>query len=65
MNASEFRELLIRAISGDKKAIEEILCMYMPLINQYSVVDGRVDQDLKQSIMLHIILSIRRFRLEY
>lgn len=65
MNANEFRELLICAIAGEQKAIEEILCMYMPLINQYSVVDGRVDQDLKQSIMLHIILSIRRFRLEY
>ena len=61
MNASEFRELLIRAIAGDKKAIEEILLMYMPLINRYSVVDGMVDLDLKQEIMLHISLNIDKF----
>ena len=61
MNASEFRELLIRAIVGDKKAIEEILWMYMPLINRYSVVDGVVDLDLKQEIMLHISLNIGKF----
>ena len=63
MNANEFRELLTRAISGDKKAIEEILCMYMPLINRYSVVDGKVDQDLKQNIMLHIYLCISKFKI--
>lgn len=61
MNANEFRELLIRAIAGDKKAIEEILFMYMPLINRYSVVDGVVDLDLKQEIMLHISLNIGKF----
>lgn len=63
MNANEFRELLICAIAGEQKAIEEILCMYMPLINQYSVVDGRVDQDLKQNIMLHIYLCISKFKI--
>lgn len=61
MNASEFRKLLSCAIVGDKKAIEEILCMYMPLINRYSVVDGMVDLDLKQEIMLHISLNIYKF----
>ncbi len=63
MNANEFRELLTRAIVGDKKAIEEILCMYMPLINRYSVVDGKVDQDLKQNIMLHVYLCISKFKI--
>lgn len=63
MNASEFRKLLSCAIVGDKKAIEEILCMYMPLINRYSVVDGKVDQDLKQNIMLHIYLCISKFKI--
>ena len=63
MDASEFRELLICAIAGDRNAIEEILCMYMPLINRYSVVDGKVDQDLKQNIMLHIYLCISKFKI--
>lgn len=62
MNANEFRELLIRAIAGDKKAIEEILFMYMPLINRYSVVDGMVDLDLKQELIMHVFLNIKKFK---
>lgn len=61
MTSGEFRELLIRAVSGDHAAVEEILLLYMPLINRYSVIDGRLDEDCRQYILIHIALNIGKF----
>ena len=61
MAPREFRELLIRAVSGGHAAVEEILLLYMPLINRYSVIDGRLDEDCRQYILIHIALNIGKF----
>ncbi|WP_354004218.1 helix-turn-helix domain-containing protein [Allofournierella massiliensis] len=61
MTAHEFRALLQRAISGDNSAIELILLMYMPIINRYSVIDGKFDDDCRQYILMHISLNLRKF----
>lgn len=61
MTPGEFRELLIRAVSGDHAAVEEILLLYMPLINRYSVIDGKFDDDCRQYILLHIVISLKKF----
>lgn len=61
MIPGEFRELLIRAVSGDHAAVEEILLLYLPLINRYSVIDGRLDEDCRQYILIHIALNIGKF----
>ena len=63
MNTSEFRWILERAISGDKKAVEAILLLYMPLINKHSYINGILDEDLKQTILLHIIRNISNFKI--
>ena len=57
----EFRELLQRAVEGDYDAVEQILILYMPLINRYSMIDGQLDEDCRQYILIRITLSISQF----
>ena len=63
MNAHEFRDTLERALSGDRTALDTILLLYMPLINRYSRIDGELDEDLRQYILLHIIMKIGEFKI--
>lgn len=63
MNSHEFRDTLERALSGDRTALETILLLYMPLINRYSRIDGELDEDLRQYILLHIIIKIGEFKI--
>lgn len=63
MNAHEFRDTLERALSGDRMALEAILLLYMPLISRYSRIDGELDEDLRQYILLHIIMKIGEFKI--
>lgn len=61
MNREEFRLTLLEAVSGSHEALEEILELYAPLINRYSLVNGRLDEDLRQYILIHIALNISKF----
>lgn len=59
MTNEQFRELLIKAQAGDNEAMTDILEMYMPLINKHSYVNGKLDEDLRQNIILEILRSIK------
>lgn len=59
MTNEQFRELLIKAQAGDNEAMADILEMYMPLINKHSYVNGKLDEDLRQNIILEILKSIK------
>ena len=59
MTNEKFREMLIKAQSGDNEAMTDILEMYMPLINKHSYVNGRLDEDLRQNIILEILKGIK------
>lgn len=59
MSNEQFREILIRAQSGDNEAMTDILEMYMPLINKHSYVNGKLDEDLRQNILMEIVKSIK------
>lgn len=61
MKASEFRALLQLAISGERTAVEALISLYMPLINRYSVIGGKFDDDCRQYILLHIVISLKKF----
>ena len=61
MTNEKFRELLIRAQTGDNEAMTDILEQYMPLINKYSFIKGKLDEDLRQNILLEIVKSIKKF----
>lgn len=61
MKPEEFRLLLQGAVAGDQDALEDILEMYMPLINNASIINGELDEDCRQYIMMHVALNISKF----
>ena len=61
MRIDEFRQILERAVAGNHEALEKILNLYMPLINHNSVINGVLDEDCKQYILIHIALNIGKF----
>ena len=58
LSNNEFRDILVRAQAGDNEAMTDILEMYIPLINKHSFVNGKLDEDLRQNILLQIVKSI-------
>ena len=63
MKDKEFRAALTAAVAGDHDDLGLILRLYAPLIDRYSIVDGRLDEDLRQYIMIHIAQNISKFPL--
>lgn len=61
MKREEFPRMLHGAVSGSHEDLEQILKLYMPLINKYSYLNGKLDEDLRQYIMIHIALNISKF----
>ena len=48
---------------GNHRHLETILELYMPLIEHHSYLYVRVDEDLKQYILIHIALNISKFKI--
>ena len=48
---------------GNHRDLETILELYMPLIEHHSYLYGRMDEDLKQYILIHIALNISKFKI--
>ena len=63
MNQQEFREIVEKAVSGDKDATAQLLFQCKPIIDHYSRVNGRPDEDCRQEVLLYLIQAIRKFRL--
>lgn len=61
MKSAEFRETLRAAAAGSHEALEQILELYKPLIDKHSRINGKLDEDLRQYIMIHIALNISKF----
>lgn len=61
MSKEEFHNVLTGAVAGSHKDVEQILELYMSLIDKNSYVNGRLDEDLKQYLMIHIALQIGKF----
>jgi hypothetical protein len=61
VSAEKFRKVLESAIAGKKTDIETIIDLYLPLINRFSVINGVIDEDLRQELMLHVALSLSKF----
>ena len=57
----DFKELMIRAKSGENSAQEELLKMYQPLLFKESVVNGVFDEDLYQELCYRFIRCIDKF----
>ena len=50
MTNMEFRDVLSKATQGDKTAIEQLLILYKPMIDNASKVNKKLDEDLRQEI---------------
>ncbi len=61
MKKGEFRMLLQSAISGSREALEQLFKLYTPLINKYSFVNGKPDEDSSQYILLYVTHNIGKF----
>lgn len=63
MTDQQFALMLRDAIAGNEMAFEELISLYMPMINRGSMISGKVDEDLRQLILIRIAFNIRRFEL--
>ena len=55
--------MLAGAVAGRHDDLTTILELYMPLINRYSMWDDKLDEDLRQYLLIHIALNISKFSL--
>uniref|UniRef100_UPI0025581674 helix-turn-helix domain-containing protein n=1 Tax=Schaedlerella arabinosiphila TaxID=2044587 RepID=UPI0025581674 len=53
MNPEEFGKILEDATLGSHQALERIFELYDPLISKHCRIDGKIDEDLKQYILIH------------
>ena len=58
MKKNKLAEAIRKAISGDREAIGVVIESYMPLINSQSVLNNKIDEDLKQHIIMYVIERI-------
>ena len=63
MTPDEFHRILKEAVDGSHEALEILLHLYEPLIRKHNMIDGELDEDLRQYIMIHIALNISKFPL--
>jgi len=61
MERRKFSEVLRAAVAGEPLAVEAILAKYMPLFNSRSKIDDRLDEDLRQYIIMRVIMEIPKF----
>lgn len=62
-SSKDFRKALEGAVAGKHADLETILKLYAPLINKYSLWKGRLDEDLRQYLLMRIVLNISKFQL--
>jgi DNA-directed RNA polymerase specialized sigma subunit len=61
VESRRFSEVLRAAVAGDPDAMEAIIAKYMPLVNRKSITDGKLDEDMRQYILMRIVMQIPRF----
>ena len=59
----DFANTLFKATLGNSDAIGEIIRTYLPLLDHLSTVNGKIDEDMRQELFLHLIRKIRKFSL--
>ena len=63
MKSRKFSEVLREAIAGNPDAVEAIILRYMPLIDSRSQINGELDEDLRQYILMRIVMQIPSFHI--
>ena len=57
-----FEELLKSAVTGDRLELAHLIAIYAPLISRQSIVNGKVDMDLKQHLVTEFISALPKFK---
>ena len=63
MTNMEFSDVLSKATQGDKTAIEQLLILYKPMIDNASKVNKKLDEVLRQEILLKLFQAIPKFKI--
>ena len=58
-----FKELLLRAQTGDQRAQEKLLSLYQPLLMKESVINGVFDEDVYQELCITLLTCIQRIQI--
>lgn len=60
-----FKEVLLKAKSGDKEARKQLFVKYCPMLKKNAIVDGRYDEDLFQELSKTFLICMNRFSFKY
>jgi hypothetical protein len=63
MEIRKLSEVVRAAIAGDVESVEAIIARYMPLFNKLSVVNGKLDEDLRQYILMRAMMKLQTFEI--
>jgi len=63
VNHIDFLEVMLHAKENDDVAISMLFDMYKPLLIHLSIIDGLLDEDLRQELWIIFVLCIRSFKL--
>lgn len=58
----DFKDLLLRTKRGNQDAMEKLFVQYESLLNKCSRVNGRVDEDLYQVLLIEFWRAISEFK---
>ena len=58
-----FCDLLVRAKSGEKEAMEELLNMYNPMLMKHAIINGVFDEDLHQELCIVFLKCVQMYRI--
>ena len=61
MKRENFQQVLQGAVAGQHDDLEIILKLYDPLVRKYAFVNGKLDEELYQCLLIHIALNITKF----
>lgn len=57
-------ETIVRAISGDPEAVDEVLRHYSKRIRIAAIENGHIDRDIKDSIKQRLVAALFKFRFD-
>ena len=58
-----YRDLLEKATQGDKDAVTELYNRYSNKIRKFSKVNGVLDEDLYQTLVMEFLQMVSKFRI--
>ena len=64
MKNNDLAEAIKGALAGDTDAIVKVIHYYRPLIYRHSYINGIMDEDLKQFILMRFLKKLPKFTIK-